>query len=367
MNVAVVNLTSGGLSGGYAKYLRRLIPLMRQDRRISRLDVFLPEGITLPEAGDVHRWPAGSGVAGLGALRRAVAASSPDAVFFPTARRIECGGRPTVVMVRNMEPLTVPFGGNTWREALRNVARARAARSASRAATRVIAVSRHVREFVIERWRIPSERVGLVYHGTDAPDRIVPVAPSGQPWPPRFLFTAGSIRPARGLEDVIRAMPLLRSRGETVPLVIAGRADAGSRHYERRMHRLVDDLRLHDAVTWAGQLGEREMAWAYERCAAFVVTSRAEACPNVALEALSHGAAIVSTSQAPMPEFFKSAAAYYPPEDARVLAARILEVLGQADAMAEDRARVARARAAKFTWQQTADDTVRQLALAVSS
>ena len=62
------------------------------------------------------------------------AALAPDVVFFPTARLIECGGAPTVVMVRNMEPLTVPFGGNTWREGFRNIARARVARARFRPA-----------------------------------------------------------------------------------------------------------------------------------------------------------------------------------------------------------------------------------------
>jgi hypothetical protein len=161
-----------------------------------------------------------------------------------------------------MEPLTVPFAGNTWREGLRNIARAREARVASRSATRVIAVSKHVRDFVTGRWGIPSDRVGLVYHGTDAPGRITPALPGGPSWPSRFLFTAGSIRPARGLEDAIRAMPLLRSRGEQASLVIAGRADASSRPYERRMRSLVERLGMHDAVIWAGHLNEQQMVWA---------------------------------------------------------------------------------------------------------
>ena len=367
MNVAIVNLTSGGLSGGYVKYLRRLVPLLRGDTRIDRLEVFLPDGIALPECGEVRTWPAGRGLAGLRALRRGVAEVAPDVVFFPTARRIECDGRPTVVMVRNMEPLTVPFAGNTWREGLLNIARAREARVASRSATRVIAVSKHVRDFVTGRWGIPSDRVGLVYHGTDAPGRITPALPGAPSWPSRFLFTAGSIRPARGLEDAIRAMPLLRSRGEQASLVIAGRADASSRPYERRMRNLVERLGMHDAVIWAGHLNEQQMAWGYERCVAFVVTSRAEACPNVALEALSHGAAIVSTSQEPMPEFFRNAAGYYPPRDAGALASRVMDVLAVPPGAGDARRDAARTRAAEFTWARTAAETVAQLTLAAAA
>ena len=36
MRIAVVNLTSGGLSGGYRKYLARLMPLLASDPRVQR-------------------------------------------------------------------------------------------------------------------------------------------------------------------------------------------------------------------------------------------------------------------------------------------------------------------------------------------
>src|SRR4029078_8428427 len=100
--------------------------------------------------------------------------------------------------------------------------------------------------------------VGLVYHGTDAPGTI---AGSAAPpaWPSPFFFTAGSIRPARGLEDAIRAIARLRSRQLPVPLVIAGRADATSHRYEQRMRRLAarpgaaERIRAARPVTGEGQ------------------------------------------------------------------------------------------------------------------
>ena len=82
--------------------------------------------------------------------------------------------------------------------------------------------------------------------------------------------------------------------------------DAVAHAYGARMQHLAAKLGVARAIIWTGHLSPPEMAWAYGRCAAFVVTSRAEACPNVALEALSHGAPVVSTTQDPMPEFFRA-------------------------------------------------------------
>jgi glycosyltransferase involved in cell wall biosynthesis len=366
VKVAIVNLTSGGLSGGYLKYLRALVPLLRQDARISRLDLFVPEGIVLDGCGPLHTWPARDGLASHRALRAQLDRLSPDVVFFPTARLLDCGDVPTMVMVRNMEPLTVPFGGNTWRESLRNIARARVARAACLRASRVIAVSRHVQQFVIGRWGLPQERVPVVYHGVDADGGGATVMPAALEGVPRFVFTAGSIRPARGLEDLIRAAPSLLRGDAAMRIAIAGKADRSAGAYEARMRRLAAGLGVANAIVWAGQLAPAEMAWGYDHCAAFVVTSRAEACPNVALEAMSHGAPIVSTSQDPMPEFFAGTAAYYRPQDAAGLAARIAEIVAESADEADRRRENTRARAAAFPWTRTAAETVAQLAVAAA-
>ena len=95
-------------------------------------------------------------------------------------------------------------------------------------------------------------------------------------------------------------------------------------------------------MVWAGQLTEPEMAWCFGHCEAFVMTSRAEACPNVALEAMSHGCRVVSTSQPPMPEFFGEAAAYYRGGDARDLARAVRGLLGESPEACRNRREAAR-------------------------
>ncbi|MBT9145641.1 MAG: hypothetical protein DDT42_01516 [candidate division WS2 bacterium] len=92
-------------------------------------------------------------------------------------------------------------------------------------ADRVIAISKFVSDFLVTRWRIPNEKIGIVHHGID----VVGIKECKRPyvilkdWEGQFLFTAGSIRPARGLEDLLLAMKYLLLQGEkTVKVVIAG-------------------------------------------------------------------------------------------------------------------------------------------------
>ena len=51
MRVALVNLTSGGLSGGSRKYLLELVPLLRAHRAVRDLHVFLPPSVRETVAG----------------------------------------------------------------------------------------------------------------------------------------------------------------------------------------------------------------------------------------------------------------------------------------------------------------------------
>jgi glycosyltransferase involved in cell wall biosynthesis len=360
MRIAVANLTSGGLSGGYRKYLARLMPLIASDRRVERLTVFLPGSAVVPlgEQVDVRAWTPDDARQGYVALARDIAQLAPDVVFIPTARHASFGRIPTVTMVRNMEPLTVPFGGNSVKEGIKNVARAWEARRASRRATRVIAVSEHVRDFIITRWRIDPVRVGMVYHGVDR----AALVPRGVTTDPAVLLTAGSIRPARGLEDLVRALPLIDG---SIRLVIAGQVDPGCEGYAARLRQLTERLGVSTRVMWAGQLGSADMFSALQSCTAFVMTSRAEACPNTALEAMSHGCAVVSVDRAPMPEFFSDAALYYPTGDAPALAGQLRAIVAD-NARRQRLAEAASHRAKAFTWEATKDRTIQELELAQS-
>lgn len=351
MRIVLLTLTRGGVSGGFRKYLDCLVPLLRSEPGVECVEVFVPPQMVMP---GYRTWPQGDDLRGFRELPRAVAALEPDVIFIPTARVLRAGRTPMVTMVRNMEPLEVPFGGNTLAEGLKNVARAAAARMACRRADRVIAVSRHVRDFLVERWHIPEERIGTVYHGIDAPGHA-PAVPLTQE---RFLFTAGSIRPARGLEDVIEALAALP---EDLHLVVAGAVDRGAEHYAARIRSLAGKKRVAARIRWAGHLDAASMSWCFRNAAAFVMTSRAEACPNTVLEALANGAVSVSTDHPPMPEFFGDTATYYSERDPRHLAGQLRQVLELPESAREERREAARARAAQFTWQATARATVAEL------
>lgn len=362
MKIAYVLYTSGFVSGGAAKHFHDLPPLIAADPRVTDLQLFIPEGAVSDYPADLHvvEWKTTLGGKGNEALRTALAAYNPDVVFIPSARFIKTPDTPTVIMVRNMEPLRTPFAGNTLVDRAKNIGRLFAARRACHEADRIIAVSDHVRDWLLDNWRVPAERIGTVPHGVERPPH--PHRPKRLPdlTGRRFIFSAGSIRPARGLTDLIWAMEDERFPKD-LDLVFAGMAHSGSKGFERRILARLDETGLAGRVHWLGQCNSAEISWGFRNCDLFVMTSRAEACPNTVLEALSHGCLSVSCDTEPMPEFFANAALYYRSGNPSSLAERIVEAMALPHEQADRFRQCATERAAAFTWEKCAERTVDEL------
>lgn len=368
MRVAVVNLTSGGFSGGYAKYLRELIPRLRDDARIAELLVLGPSGAK--DAVD-WCWPDGDAKRRRPALGERLDRWKPDLLFIPTARLYRWGGVPVVTMVRNMEPLVVPFAAPTWRERAVNVARRLEARRAARHADHVIAVSGFVAEYLREHWRVPQARMSVVPHGVHPPvdGGVQPrLAPGSLPPQTRVVLSAGSIRPARGIEDLLYALPILRrDSGHQAQLWFAGAPTPGAERYLASLKELSRALGVDDAVIWLDNLRPPELLWCFRRADIFAMTSRVEACPNLVLESLAAGAMSVSVDTPPMPEFYGDAARYYTAGNATQLATQLGSALSTPPAALFTLRAAATSRAQRYRWEDTAAATAAALSRTLST
>jgi glycosyltransferase involved in cell wall biosynthesis len=375
MKVAIVNLTGGGLSYGYIKYLSEVLPRMLRHPRVKELFVFLPPGFAqyftaLVPAACLRQFE--GGFQGRRQVRLDIGRISPDVVFFPGNQWMNPGQIPSVAMIQSMLPMVMPFGGNGWLDIVKNLFRARLTKIACQRANRVIAISNYVQEFLINNWHIPPTRIGMVYYGVNPPPAATAMRiPAGIPpeWSGGFLFTAGSMHPYRGLDDVIKAAAVLASQGVRPPLVIAGGVDLDPTQlpYLKRMKKLAEESGIQSHIAWTGHLEADEMSWCYSHCRIFLMTSRVEACPNVALEAMSHGAFCLAADNPPLPEFFQDAAIYYQPRSGRTLAQAISTALAYSPEAAGVLCRQARKRAGDFTWEKTTERTIHELELAANN
>ncbi len=152
------------------------------------------------------------------------------------------------------------------------------------ASRRVICISEHVREQVLEGVGRNS-RTSVVYNGVD-PEMF---SPSTNPSPDSpVILSVGNLIPIKGHELLIRALAALMPEFPTLRMEIIG--SGPERH---RLEELSRQLRCADRVLFLGRRSRRETADAMRRCTLFALPSRYEGLGNVYLEAMGAGKAVI--------------------------------------------------------------------------
>lgn len=168
----------------------------------------------------------------------------------------------------------------------------------------------------------------------------------------KFLMYVGRPMTHKNLERLIDAFASLRAKYPNLILVMAGRKDA---NYER----IEDESYVHGMknLYFPGFVTEGQLRWLYERCEAYVFPSLSEGFGLPGLEAMRHGAPVVSSNATCLPEIYGDAAHYFDPRDIAAMARAIDEVLSDKK-LRDSLIKKGRAQVDKYSWERMARHTL---------
>ncbi|MES2353813.1 MAG: glycosyltransferase family 1 protein [Pseudomonadota bacterium] len=225
----------------------------------------------------------------------------------------------SICALRNLEPFFAHHYTYTKKAGLRNeILRHLTKRDLTRADV-VIAVSDFARDFAVESLKIPQERIVRIYHGRDESligdetETDVQVRHTLN-IKGRYILTAGSILPYRRVEDIIAAFDTaIASLDPDAKLIVAGTgSDSG---YKKKLERVIAASQNGKAIRLIGYVGRPEMRALYKGCDIFVSASEIEACPNIGIEAMTAGCAVIAADAGPAREIYGDGAAFYVPRN----------------------------------------------------
>ncbi len=167
-----------------------------------------------------------------------------------------------------------------------------------------------------------------------------------------FIMYVGRPQPHKNLERLVDAFALLRQTNPSLRLVLAGKKDV----LYRRLEKYVK-LRGLKNIIFTDFVSEGQLRWLYEHTAAYIFPSLSEGFGLPGLEAMIHGAPVVSSNATCLPEVYKDAAVYFDPTNVEEMASAISNVLG------DERLRkhlIARGRtvASSYSWRRMAAQTL---------
>ncbi|MDD5617693.1 MAG: glycosyltransferase [Candidatus Omnitrophica bacterium] len=376
MKIAIINIAFKGVSGGYKKYLLNIVPRLASDPRIEALLCVFPEVFRASDwfkplskvafvnyssyslfSRGFDKW-----------LNQRINKFSPDVIFVPVEKPVKFNNIPVVTMIQNMEPFVTNVERKSLAETARCFLQTIFARQAVKSSARIIALSRFEQDFLVNKWHVPINKIDLVYHGFSLDDNLLAERPKNIPidWGNGFLFTAGSIRPARGLEDLILAVKNINFSSLGIKgVVIAGESIEEMLPYKQRLLDLIKDSSLSGFFVFLDKINPAQMAWCYQNCRAFIMTSRVESFGMIGVEAMAYGCVCVAADNPPLPEIFRDAAFYYHSKDDLSLAWAIQDRLSLNDTRRQEVSQKAKKAASRFSWGICAEKTMAVLSNAL--
>jgi len=225
-------------------------------------------------------------------------------------------------------------------------------------ARRVIVASQSTRRDLVRVIPSADDKTTTVYHAVDAtfapqPDGRVAEVCRRYGLGARYLFYLGANKPHKNLVRLVEAWARLPSQARAgAELALAGQED------ERypQVYEAVTRLGLHD-VRLLGAVPDGDLAPLYSGATGFVFPSLYEGFGLPVLEAMACGAPVACSNTSSLPEIVGRAAITFDPHDEGDIALAMRTLL-ERDDVRQDLAEAGRQRAAQFTWQRAAEETL---------
>ena len=264
---------------------------------------------------------------------------------------------PAVVTIHDLAPLIwpshylrLPYAriGHAWQYAL------------ARRADAVIAVSEATKRDVVERLRVPEERVTVIPEAVDsefdppAADEGRAVARTRFGVPDRYVLYVGQFDPRKNMRGLLRAFAVAAERDRDLRLVVVGELGKLSSHLQEALEK---ERAPRERVILTGFVDEPTLAALYAGAECLLHAALLEGFGLTALEALAAGTPVVGYAGGAVAEVVGDAGLLVPSGEEGALASALGRFLDD-DALRSGLRARARPRARIFSWDRAASETL---------
>jgi glycosyltransferase involved in cell wall biosynthesis len=220
------------------------------------------------------------------------------------------------------------------------------------------------RQDILARLRLPAHRVRVVYLAP-APN-YCPVTDAAAldgvrrkyDLPDAFVLWLSSFDVRKNASALLHAHTwVVEALGKDSPLVMAGRLPEHDTPFFPDPRRIAAQLGIGGDVRFPGAIDEADKPAVYSAATVFAFPSRYEGFGLPILEAMACGTPVVTSKVTSLPELAGTAAFQVSPDDARNLASAIISLCVD-DELRQEMRQAGLVQAARFTWQQTAAETL---------
>lgn len=266
---------------------------------------------------------------------------------------------PKITLIHNL----APFDSNTIRrESLYQKARLiylhKASLKSIRYSQGIIFLSKFAENMISKYIDLSGKHTAILYHG-------IPEETNGHQdhevihqynIPSEFILCVSHIYRYKNLLQLVQGYIEASRIGAGLPSLVV----AGAKYdlkYMKRIEKIVSGVGFGNRIKFLGSINEKNLGALYRCCKFFVFPSILENCPNILLEALGHGCAILCSNAGVMSEICADAALYFDPFNVADIATKLRQANSNG-ALLDQLSERARSRAKCFGWEMTARGTL---------
>lgn len=214
----------------------------------------------------------------------------------------------------------------------------------------ILTPSQFVKQDVAAFTKVDLAKITVTNESADkikvAPESIVELR--DQP----FIMYIGNPHAHKNLKRLIDAFAQLKKTRPALKLVLAGKKSALYESYLRYSTKCGIE-----GVVLTGFVSEGQLRWLYEHCSAYVFPSLSEGFGLPGLEAMAHGAPVVSSNATCLPEIYEEAACYFDPLSGKDMANSIEKVISN-EKLRQKLIKNGYALLEQYSWKKMATETL---------
>jgi len=230
----------------------------------------------------------------------------------------------------------------------------------SHKANHILVPSNFVKEDIMKRLRVPSEKITVTYEASSGSIKEVSLTDEEkieifnkyhltQP----FIVYTGSVYPHKNVDILVNALEK-HNQNKEVDLQLA-LICSRSVFYDR-LNRKIIEKRMQNWIKLLGFVEDNEVSKLYSLALALVHPSKMEGFGLTGLEAMSVGLPVISSNASCLPEIYGDAALYFDPNNVDDLVSS-LETLIKDQELRLDLASKGYLQARKYSWTKMAKET----------
>ena len=279
----------------------------------------------------------------------------PDVVHYPAIQHPLLSPRPLVITMQDFTLFDYPDKTNKFLKFLVKMPVFRfVVWHGLFSAKQVISLTKYGKNDILERYpKLSAKKITTIYEAGEAISETTEAYPEfEEKIGGKFIMYVGQAFHHKNLRRLMQAHQQLIQQHPELKLVIVGSLD----EKKQRLQQMADSEGYKNIV-FTGFVSDEQLSWLYTKAEAYVFPSLSEGFGLPGLEAVHHGCPVVSSNATCLPEVYGSAAQYFDPKNVTDMAKTINSVLTD-DRLREGLVESGRQQAAKYSWTQTAKQTL---------